>query len=371
MIRPAASLRLVAACSTLALTLLGTALPAHAGIALTDLDGRQLVLEEPARHILIADGRILLALALLHPEPGSLLAAWPHDVDHIGPDAYDQFVGQTPSIAALPKVAVSSSPQSVERIVAAKPDLAIFPQHGQLTPEQRDSIEAAGIPVMTVDFFVHPLANLAPSLRLLARAIGSEARAEAFITFRQTHMDAIRAKLGTSGRPRVYLEPHAGISEECCASPGAGNIGDYVAFAGGDNIGAAVIPTAVGKLSFEYVLTRAPEVYVATGGPYLARKGGMVLGPGYTVQTAREALARMVARPGYDKIPAVATGKAYGLSHQLLNSPLDVLALDILAHAIHPDLFPAGVIDATVQAINRDFLAIRLNGVYWVSLTGE
>lgn len=354
-----------------AAVLLGLGGTGYAEIALTDISGHKIVLPRPANRILITDGRFLMALALIDPDPVGRLVAWPHDIDHIGPETFDSFRRKFPAIDRLLRVAGSAQTQSVEQIIGAAPDLAVFPLAAHLSSEERDKIEAAGIPVLTIDFFVHPLANLAPSLRLLGQASGRQDQAERFIAFRQSRMEAIAGKLSAVAdkpRPGVFLEPHAGLVEECCTSPGNGNIGDYIDFAGGENIGRAVIPSAAGKLSLEYVINRHPQVYIATGGPYMEKRGGVVLGPGYSAERAKASLAGVITRSGFDSLPAIRTGRVWGLSHQLLNSPLDILALEVLAKAIHPELFSDIDVAATRQTIVDKFLPVPLDGTYWTSL---
>ncbi|MEO0036524.1 MAG: hypothetical protein RLZZ501_2547 [Pseudomonadota bacterium] len=352
-----------------ALLLATLAAPARAGITVTDLTGHRIQLEQPARRLLISDGRFLLALSLLHPRPVSLLAAWPRDIHRIGPDVYAQLQAAEPALATLPAVAESEKVQSVEQILATRPDLAVFPLGANLPPEQRAAIEAAGIPVLTIDFFTHPLANVNPSLRLLGQVIGADDQAERLIAFREAHLKRISdavAGLPASARPKVFLEPHAGMTEECCPSPGNGNIGEYIEFVGGRNIGRAAIPTATGRLSLEYILTQAPEVYIATGGPHMARRQGVVLGPGFTAEQARASLARILTRPGFADLPAVRHGRVHALAHQMLNSPLDILALEELAKAIHPDLFESINLDQTKQTIEADFSTTKINGLFWI-----
>ena len=132
-----------------------------------------------------------------------------------------------------PKVASSAGTLSVEQVLAAKPDLAVFSLGSQPSEEERAKIEAAGIPVVVIDFFVHPLRNLESSLRLLGEATGREEQAEAFLAFRRERLDAIAAEvkaLGDAPRPRVFLEPHAGMTADCCNSPGRGNVGEIIDF---------------------------------------------------------------------------------------------------------------------------------------------
>ncbi|MFD2033119.1 hypothetical protein ACFSKM_27940 [Ancylobacter dichloromethanicus] len=156
--------------------------------------------------------------------------------------------------------------------------------------------------MVVIDFFTHPLTNLEPSLTLLGEATGRAAQARDFLAFRRERLDAVRAKLdglAKDERPRVFLEPHAAMTADCCNSPGRGNVGDIIEAVGGTNIGAAVIPRAFGKLNLEYVIAQDPQVYIATGGSHMEGTAGLLIGPEYSAERARETLARVVARPGF------------------------------------------------------------------------
>jgi iron complex transport system substrate-binding protein len=336
----------------------------------TDIRGRSVTIPAPARRLLIDDGRYLIALSLIHPDPVSVVAAWPRDINRIGEAVYQRYRAKFPRLDTLPQVASSASTFSLEQALAVKPDVAVFSLNQGPSDEQVRQFAAAGIPVVFIDFFTRPFENLEPSLRVLGRLTGRDARAEAFIAFRREHMERIKSRLAASSPPvpRVFLEAHAGISEECCNSPGKGNIGDYVTFVGGHNIGADVLPGASGRLNVEYVVSRNPDVYIATGGPHLEKPGGLVVGPGYTVDRARAALAKMTQRPGIALLPAIAKGRVHGLSHQLLNSPIDILAVEALARWIHPELFRDVDPARTMAQINQQFLAVPLEGTNWIDL---
>lgn len=347
-------------------------LPAEAlagPIALKDVTGREVTLAEPARRIMIDDGRYLIALSLLDKDPVSLLAAWPRDINRIGPAVYAQYRARFPAIDELRQVASSAGNFSVEQVLAATPDLAVFSLNAQPEPGQIAQLEAAGIPVVVIDFFVQPLANLETSLRILARAIGREDAAEAFISFRRQRIDAIAARLAsTDRRPSVFIEPHAARTDECCASPGKGNIGNYIELAGGRNIGKQAIPGAVGVLSLEYVIAADPDVYIATGGPHMEGTSGLLIGPGYDAATVQSTLARVAGRDGISGLRAVREKQVHGIAHQLLNSPLDILTVEALAKWIEPELFADLDLDATRAALNERFLAVPLEGIYWADL---
>ncbi|WP_333683913.1 ABC transporter substrate-binding protein [Pontibaca methylaminivorans] len=351
----------------------GAEQPATAqGGQLVDIRGRSVTIHGPAERIAIDDSRFLVALGLIHPDPVSLLAAWPQDVNRLGTDTYEQLLEISPELADLPRIASSAGSFNMEALLAARPDLALLSLESGITDAQIAQIEAAGIPVVQVDFFVQPLENLEKSLRLLGQLTGREAQAEEFLAFRTERMTAIADKVAAlpeDDRPSVFLEAHAGITNDCCNSPGRGNVGDYISFVGGHNIGSDVISQSFGKLNLEYVISREPDVYIATGGPHLEKSGGLVLGTGYDEATARESLRRVAARKGISGLSAVKSGRVHGFSHQLINSPLDVVAVETFAKWIHPEIF--GDLDpgATLAEINQRFLSLPYEGVYWVDLT--
>lgn len=345
--------------------------PLVAQIQVTDLRGRVVALTNPARRLVIDDGRFLTALALIHPDPSAVLAAWPKDTNRIGQQAWQGLRTRYPGLATLPAVPSSAAAFSVERILAVRPDVAVL-SHGQgPSPAELAKLESAGIKVVFIDFFDSPLERVDPSLLILGEVTGAASKARELVEFRREHLDRIRRTLAASPgrhRPVVFLEAHAGISAECCNSPGKGNVGDYIELAGGHNIGADVLPGSSGRLNLEYVISRAPEVYIGTGGPHLAKTGGLVIGPESTAAATTAALRRLMNRSGFQAIRAVRERRVHALSHQLLNSPLDLLAAEALAVWINPELF--GDLDpvATMAEMNRRFLPVPMSGTWWLKL---
>ena len=319
----------------------------------------------------IDDGRYLIALSLIHPDPVSLLAAWAGDANRISPEMHTAFVARFPALADLPKIAQSGQAFNAEAVLAARPATAVVSLDSGPSDEQAAQLEGAGVSVAFIDFFSHPFENASRSLALLGGLVGRSEQAQAFNAFKQERLDRISSRvkpLAPEQRPTVFLEPHAMITPDCCASPGKGNIGDYIAFVGGRNIGADVLDQPTGKLNLEYVIQRDPDIYIATGGPHLARAGGFVVGPGFSPEQSQAGLRRVAARPGVATLKAVREGRAHGLSHQLINSPIDIVATEVLAKWIHPELF--GDLDprATLDEINSRFLAVPYQGDYWADL---
>lgn len=348
----------------------GVVATADAAVTVRDLRNRTVTIPAPATRLLIDDGRFLVALALIHDDPVSVVAAWPRDVNRVGQATYDRLLAKSPRLATLPQVASSAGTFSLELALAARPDVAVLSLGRGPDDNQVALLERAGIPVVFVDFFVQPFEHADRSLAVLGALVGRDENAAAYVAFRQGRLQAIASKVAASSapRPRVFLEAHAGMSADCCNSPGKGNVGDYIEFVGGHNIGADVLPGASGRLNVEYILSRDPAVYIMTGGPHLEKAGGLVVGTGYSTERARRSLVAMTQRPVLSRLRAVREGRVHGLAHQLLNSPLDLPAIEALARWIRPDLFTSLDPAATVRTLNERFLAVPLEGEHWVSL---
>lgn len=337
-----------------------------AAFTVTDVAGREVVLSAPANRVLLGEGRQLIALSLVHSDPGSIIAGWLGDLRALDPASYQLYLDRSPVIAEIPMVGQTSEETfSVEKALAVRPDVAILSGgHGPSasSSETVRQLEAAGIPVVFIDFREEPLKNTVPSVRLLGQVLGREEQAEAFIDFYESRMARISDRLAESNpaRPRVYMEMHAGGDRECCGSPGKGNLGDYIEFAGGHNIGADVLPGSLGTLNLEYIISEDPEVYIGTGGS--GTTTGVKIGSGVEENATRESLATVVARPGIAGLEAVQNGRAHALWHNFYNTPVNILAVEAMAKWIHPELFSDIDPAETLEQLNREFLAVPLEG---------
>jgi len=351
------------------------ALPAAAdeGVVVTDITGRTVTLPRPAKRVLLAEGRQIIALSLLDPEPVDFLAAWLGDFRRNDSESYAQYRRKFPEIDQVPVLGIGSDGTfPVERAIEIKPDVAVlgisFAPGGRANDVARQ-LEAAGIPVVFTDFFVAPFEHTVASVRILGRVIGRDARAGEFAEFYEPRMKRIADLVARANgqRPRVLLETHASVGD-CCHAPGAGNIGRFIAFAGGDSISASVAPGPTSQLSLEYVIAANPDIYIGTGGAHLKASGGLVIGPGFDPAAIRERLAAVVARPGFSGLSAVRNGRVHGLFHNIISTPLNLVAAEALARWIHPDAAREIDPDATISELNARFLAVPLQGVYWIDL---
>ena len=357
------------------LALLLAALPAQAGadapIRVTDLAGRAVVLARPAERIVLGAWVSLDALSLIHPDPVGLLAGWAEG----GANGIQPAIlrAKFPAIDHVPVVGRGTLDSiSAEAIIARRPDLVVastfdvqrFGSGPAALPPILARLEAAGIPVVVVDFFLEPLAHTEPSLRILGRLIGREAEAEAFIGFYRSRLDRIAGRLaGARPAPRSLFLHAFAARPDCCFTAGPGSVDGLIRAAGGGNVGAERLTAPVGQVSVEFLLTRNPDVYVATG---VGAPDGFALGPGVAAGRATEGFAALLRRPDLSALGAVSGRRAHGLWHLFVHTPAHVVAVELLAKWLHPEIF--GDVDprATLHEINSRFLAAPLTGTFWV-----
>lgn len=348
-------------------------LRAEEAIVITDIVGRTVKIERPVKRILLGEGRQLLALSLIHPDPVSLLAGWPADLMRQDETTYARYRDKFPGIENVPLVGQGSLDTfSIEQALAAEPDVAVF--SGGYGPSVKSTdivsrLERAGVTVLFIDFIGRPLEHTAPSLAILGQLVGREVEAKAYIDFYNRHIERISERLAQAKpkAPNVFMHAHAGLGA-CCNSPSRTTIGAFIDAAGGHNIAADVLTTPFGQLNLEYILSVDPDIYVGTGGVHLAGKGGLVMGPGIEEHVSRAALAEVTSRPGLADLTATRTGRVFGLWHIFNNNPMNFLAVEALAKWFHPELFADIDPDESLRDLNENFLPVPMQGTYWVTL---
>lgn len=336
----------------------------------TDIAGRSVELPHPARRIVLADGHLLTALALLESDPAERVVGWAENLARFDPSTYEQYRRHFPEIADVPLVGGTTADTfSVEKALSLNPDLVVIPLWFGTSTRLETQLTAAGIAVAYVDFFNDPFRNTTASIRILGKAIGQENRAEAYVAFYESHMQRIEDRLAGANapRPKVLLHARAG-GWDCCWSAG-GSVGEFIEFAGGDNIAKPVVKGATGQLGLEYILSQDPDVYIAAGGADLPGRGGFAVGPGVQQATVQSALEAAAQEPTIGLLSAFAKGRAHALWLFFFHSPTNVLAAEAMAKWFHPDLFADIDPQRTLTEINEKFLAVPMEGTYWADLT--
>lgn len=371
--RAACAASVVLSTTLAAMTASAVVTPAHAGETVTDMAGRQVTLPDHVDRILLGEGRLLYAVALLEgKQPLARIVGWQGELQSLDPQTWQQYEKIFPKIDTIPKIGQSSEATvSAEKALALKPDLAIFSigghgpgRHNALVKE----FAAAGVPVIFVDFRQKPLEDTVPSLRLMGKAMHREAQADAYISLYESHLKTVRdavATIAANERPKVFVQMLAGVWPGCCHTVGNGSIGEFVDAAGGVNIARDLLPGVIGDLNIEHVIASRPDVYIATGTRGNANQLRIHVGAETSARDARDSLNAFVKSPGIASIKAVREGRTHGLWHNFYDSPYNIVAVEAMLNWFYPGRFKQIDANATFAEIHKRFLAVPFNGTYW------
>lgn len=358
---------------------LGAAHPARSEPRLlVDMAGRTVSVPETVERFVISDGSYAALLAALRPEaPMRGVVGMMSRIGERLPALEAAILSRQPEVADIPLFGLKSGETvSAEAIIAAAPQLAIFglQDHGPgaAQTELIAQLESAGVAVLFIDFRLDPTANTLPSVELVGRALGAEARAAAYAAFYREKRAAIAARVATAeSRPRVFFQAHVGRFP-CCVGFADGMLGPFVELAGGENIADKAAPGPVGRHTEEFLLVENPDVLIgsASGTARELAEGAtmLALGDGVSDAAAQASLARNFVDPRLASLDAVRTRRVHAIWHDFYNSPFNIAALEALAAWIHPELFADADPQATLAEIHRRFLGVELDGTYFATL---
>lgn len=349
-------------------------------ITVTDLAGRTVQVPHGAKKVILGEGRMFYATVVFDKDkPFEQLAAIGDDLPKFDPDTWNKYLTRFPDAKNVPMIgAAASADFSVEKALQLDVDVLVvtlgfydkIKESGII-----DKLEKAGVPTVFVDFRERPTQNTVPSILLLGRIFGKEAQAQAFADFYMAQMR--RVYMGLSGlkateRPTVFAERAAGLDPAvCCDTFGNFNFGEFIAEAGGFNLGTKYITGVSGRLNPEAVVVENPPFIVVTGANWSgSNPGNQAVWLGYETQEAKaqEQLRGLMKRTGFPELKAVKDNHVLAVYHQFYQSPYHFVAVQALAKWLHPERFKDLDPQATFKELHQKFLPIDVSGVFWTTL---
>lgn len=318
-------------------------------VTVKDIDNRTVTIPQEPQRIILQDGRDILTLAMLEPkDPFAKVVAWNNLPKKQDTETWNVLKRKWPEAERILDMKFSDQGNvDLETVISRKPDLMIaqlrakpaLTQSGVLT-----QLEALHVPVVFVDYELHPVENTRASISLLGKVLGQPERAQAYVDFYQQRLDQIHQRLAKAGKkPLVFIEPIAGVAgldNGCCFTHARNGWGGLVEAAGGENIGSALLPGATGTVSVEKIISMNPDYYLMTGSKRPG-KGTAIIPFGYNVQAnaVQSAFTALLARQGVSSIPAVEKGHTGALYHHFYNNPYNIIAIEALSKIFYPTPF--------------------------------
>jgi len=320
-------------------------------LTITDLDGHKQVIKQEPQHVILQDGRDILSLALLDRDnPFHRVVAWNNLPKKQDIQTWEMLKRQWPEAANIKDMGFNDQGQvDLESVLAKKPDLMIAQLRAKDALQQSGvlaTLQRLNIPVVFLDYELHPAQNTAPSITLLGKVLNREREAKAYVDFYQAKFARItKAVSEAHTKPTVFIEPIAGNSDNCCFTHSHNGWGGLVEAVGGKNIGSALLPGNSGFVSMEKIIAMKPDVYIMTGSK---RPNANVLPFGYGVQPSEVSATfqTLLKRTGVAQIEPVKQKRVYGVYHHFYNHPYNIIGMEILAK----DLYPQQMKDVTPTA---------------------
>lgn len=349
-------------------------------ITVTDLAGRTVEVPHGAKKVILGEGRMFYATVVLNKDkPFEQLAAIGDDLPKYDPDTWNKYLARFPDAKDVPMIgAAASSDFSVEKALDLDVDVLVvtlgfydkIKETGVI-----DQLEKAGVPTVFVDFRERPTQNTVPSILLLGRIFGKEVQAQAFADYYMAQMRRVymvTSSLKADQRPTVFAERAAGLDPAvCCNTFGNFNFGEFIAEAGGFNLGSKYLTGVSGTLNPEVLVHEDPDYVLVTGANWSTSNPGNTavwLGYEMTEDKARGQLHGLMERPGFAELSAVKNNNVMAVYHQFYQSPYHFVAVQALAKWMHPDQFTDLDPQQTFKELHEKFLPIEPSGVFWTTL---
>ncbi len=318
-------------------------------VTVKDMDNRTVTIPQAPQRIILQDGRDIFALALLERDnPFAKVVAWNNLPKKQDTQTWDVLKRQWPEAEKILDMQFSDQGNvDLETIISRHPDLMIAQLRAKPSLVQSGvlaKLEALHVPVVFVDYELHPVENTLPSITLLGKVMGQNERAKAYTDFYQQRLDTLHQRLATvTKKPLVFIEPIAGVAgldNGCCFTHAHNGWGGLVEAAGGVNIGSQLLPGATGTVSVEKIISLNPDYYLMSGSKRPG-KGTAVVPFGYNVdrKEVETAFNALMARQGVSSIPAVVQGHTGALYHHFYNNPYNIVAIETLSKIFYPDHF--------------------------------
>ncbi|MUO85272.1 ABC transporter substrate-binding protein [Agrobacterium vitis] len=283
------------------------------------------------------------------------------------PSQFAAYEKALPQLASIPDIGnTEDSTFSIEKVIAAKPDLVILAAWSyDALGESVKQFEAAGIPVVTLDYNAQSVEKHVASTLALGALMGTQDRAEDLAQNYRDAMAEIAARVEAAGpaNKKVYVELAQKGPSEVGNSYGDSMWGALIDKLGGNNIAKGQIGNW-GPLSPEYVLAQKPDLIFLAGSEWLNKPQSVSVGFGASNEVARERMKAYLERPGWADLPAVKIGDVHAIYHGGARTLSDYVFAQYIAKQLHPEAFKDVNPEQNLKDYYQTWLPIEADGTF-------
>lgn len=238
----------------------------------------------------------------------------------------------------------------VEKIIEMDLDVLIvgnYQYNG--APEAMEKIEAAGTPVVCINYSKGTEEMQVRSTEILGKLFQVEDRAQEIIDLyrEKTHAIVERTSKITDKKTAFdeWLNIISSYREISQSGSPSGYLGLYMQEAGADDIINVFIDQNNDSdnttMSLEFILDQDPEFYFPIGGERSGNSGdGLLMGYGVTEEEFLASAAGLLSsRPGFANINAVKNNNVYCIEDGILRTMHDYTVVEYMAKSMYPEEF--------------------------------
>lgn len=342
-----------------------------------DLANRKVSVNIPVKKAIItwsgSGGPFMTMSALLGKDVHKYIAGWGNSLPRYRKDMYDTYVKAVPELANIPDVGRPDKDDfNVEKVIAANPDVAIFPLGAKAGVDGGvgKKLEAAGIPIVYMDYHAETVANHRKSTLLLGQLFGKNKRARELAdlyTNKRKQIDKRVAQARAAGKkpPKVYVEVgYKGPSVYGNTYSSKVMWGAVVGIAGGNNVAGTKV-AKYAPISPEFLLQAAPEVIILTGSYWPKSPDSLLMGYTANPQLVQQGLTAFSKRPGWNSFDAIKNKRLYAVHHGVGRELFDYTSMLAFAKFIYPEEFKDVNPHAELKAYFRKYMPYDFNGVWF------
>ncbi|TCS64753.1 ABC transporter substrate-binding protein [Varunaivibrio sulfuroxidans] len=355
-----------------ALPVLGFSGVAHAQITITDVLGRERTIAAPAKRVLLGfyfeDFLAITGPGAYDRVVGISKAAW-HDWRNSQWKAYAKVIPRIEKLADIG--GTDNASFNLELAISLHPDVAILATwQFKALGDTVGRLEAAGIPVVVVDYNAQTVPTHVLSTQVIGAVMGAPKRAKELADAYAAAVTDVEARIvNANDKPmRVYVELGNKGAGEYGNSYGNGYMwGGVINLAGAKNIADGKI-SKVGPLNPEYVIAQNPQLIMIPGSYWVHNDKAVVMGFGVSKKQTEDRLAGYLKRPGWAGLDAVKAKRVLALYHGGARTLYDYTFLQYLAKALHPTAFKDVDPEANLRRFYARYLPIKADGSFMATV---
>jgi ABC-type Fe3+-hydroxamate transport system substrate-binding protein len=289
------------------------------------------------------------------------------------PVIFARYKAVIPNLAAMPDIGnLDDNTFSVEKVIGLKPDVLLLSDwtYGSLR-EGIGQIEAAGIPIVVIDYNAQLLERHLASTRALGKVMGREGRAEELAKlYEGKYRDVMArvAKAHAAAKPKVYVELGQAGADTIGNTYNGTMWGKILTLMGAENVAEGKIPGPWGPLNAEAVIAANPDAIFIAGSSWVNKPKAVKTGYEATPDLTRATLAPYAARAGWADLKAVKTGNVNAIEHGLCRTLFDFVAMEFIGKRLYPEAFRDVDPEASFKAYHERFLPVVFSGTWMISL---